>query len=67
VTSARPLSAAQAATLTGALAGAYGRDIQINVTVDQAVVGGLRVRVGDDVVDGSLLTRFAQARRDLAA
>jgi F-type H+-transporting ATPase subunit delta len=67
VTAARPLASAQASALAKTLASAYGRDIQLNVTVDASLVGGLRVRVDDDVVDGSLLTRFAEARRDLAA
>ncbi|MDR1118288.1 MAG: F0F1 ATP synthase subunit delta [Bifidobacteriaceae bacterium] len=67
LTSARPLSASQTESLARTLAARYGRAIQLNVTVDPAVLGGLRIRVGDDVVDGSLLTRVAGLRRDLAA
>ncbi|MDR2454092.1 MAG: F0F1 ATP synthase subunit delta [Bifidobacteriaceae bacterium] len=67
VTAARPLSQAQQDALARALSGTYGRAVQLGVAVDPALVGGARVRVGDDVLDGALATRFAQARRLLAA
>jgi F-type H+-transporting ATPase subunit delta len=67
VTTAAPLTPSQTAQLTKTLTVQYGRAIQLNVTVDPAVLGGLRIRVGDDVVDGSLLTRFGGIRRELAA
>ncbi|MDR2114662.1 MAG: F0F1 ATP synthase subunit delta [Bifidobacteriaceae bacterium] len=67
VTAAVPLSSQQAEHLTKTLATEYGQDIQLNLTVDPSVVGGLRIRVGDDVVDGSLFTRLATLSRDLAA
>jgi F-type H+-transporting ATPase subunit delta len=67
VTSAAPLAPSQAEALTKALTRSYGRAIQLNVSVDKSVIGGMRVRVGDEVVDGSLLSRFAELRRELAA
>jgi F-type H+-transporting ATPase subunit delta len=67
VSLAQPLTQPQADQLAAALSAAYGRAVQLNVTVDPGVVGGLRCRVGDDVLDGSLLTRFADLRRELAA
>jgi F-type H+-transporting ATPase subunit delta len=66
-TTAVPLSAAQIKRLAGLLAAEYGRAIQLNVSVDPDVIGGLRIRVGDDVVDGTLLTRITQLRRAIAA
>ena len=36
----------------------HHRDVQLNVTVDPSVVGGLEVRVGDEVIDGTLSTRL---------
>lgn len=66
VTSAVPLSTAQQERLEGMLERAYGRTVQVNITVDKAVVGGLRIHVGDEVVDGSTLSRLAEARRRLA-
>ncbi|MDR2378047.1 MAG: F0F1 ATP synthase subunit delta [Bifidobacteriaceae bacterium] len=67
VTSAQKLSDRQTDQLARILAAEYGREVQLNVTIDHSVIGGARVRVGDEVVDGSLLTRFSALRRDLAA
>ncbi len=66
VTAAVPLSSAQQERLTGMLERAYGRSVQVNITVDPAVVGGLRIQVGDELVDGSVLSRLAEARRRVA-
>ncbi|WP_284329394.1 F0F1 ATP synthase subunit delta [Demequina litorisediminis] len=44
---------------------AYGRDIQINVAVDPEVLGGIRVQVGSEVVDGTIISKLDDARRRL--
>ena len=54
---ARPLEPQQEARLVAALERLYGRQIQLQVDVDPAVLGGISVRVGDEVLDG---TRAAQ-------
>lgn len=66
VTAAMPLSTSQQERLTDMLARAYGRTVQVNITVDPAVVGGLRIQVGDEVVDGTTLSRLDEARRRVA-
>lgn len=66
VTSGSVLSASQEQRLEAILERAYGRPVQLNVTVDPAVVGGLRIQVGADVVDSTVLSRLADARRRLA-
>lgn len=66
ITSASPLSAAQTARLTSVLTSAYGRPVQLNVAVDPDVLGGLRVQVGSQVVDSTVLSRIDDARRRLA-
>ncbi len=65
VTSARPLSAEQVIRLTDGLSRLYGRDIFVSTQVDPALVGGLRVLVGDEVIDASIERRLAQAGREL--
>ncbi len=65
VTAAVELSAAQRTRLGQILASAYGRDVQINVAVDPTVIGGMRVQVGSEVVDGTVLARLDEARRRL--
>ncbi|MBT0992699.1 F0F1 ATP synthase subunit delta [Cellulomonas sp. DKR-3] len=66
VTTATPLSEAQRARLTEILGQAYARDIQLNVILDPDVIGGLRIQVGPQVVDSTVLSRLADARRRLA-
>jgi len=65
VTAAVELSAAQRTRLAGILKGAYGHEIQLNVTVDPEVVGGIKVQVGSEVVDGTIVSRLADARQRL--
>ncbi len=66
VTVAADLSPAQHERLAGRLATIYGRDISLKVDVDTDVLGGARVRIGDDLYDGSVARRLDQARAALA-
>ena len=67
VTSARPLSSAQMGRLPAILHRIYGRDVHVNVEVSESVVGGLRIQVGGDLYDATVLARLSQARDALAA
>jgi F-type H+-transporting ATPase subunit delta len=66
VTAAAPLSSAQLTTLTKTLTAQYGREPRIDVRIDPSVIGGLRVQVGDDVIDGTVASRLAELRLQLA-
>lgn len=66
VTAAVAPSAAQVERLATLMAGAYGRAVQVNVAVDRTVIGGMRVQVGDEVVDSTVLGRMEDVRRRLA-
>lgn len=63
---ARPLSEADERRLGDALARQYGRQVHLNVIVDPSVVGGIKVEIGDDVIDGTVASRLDDARRRLA-
>jgi F-type H+-transporting ATPase subunit delta len=63
---AKPLSDGDRERLQKALSQQYGRDIHINEVVDDSVIGGLRVEIGDDVIDGTVAGRLDDARRRLA-
>jgi F-type H+-transporting ATPase subunit delta len=65
VTTAVALSPAQERRLTDVLSRLYGRPIGLQVTVDPAVLGGLVIRVGDEVIDGSVAHRLEAAGRRL--
>ncbi len=66
VTSAVPLDADRRDRLAAALRRLYGREIRLNVDVDPHVVGGLRVQVGGELIDGTVSGRLDEARRRLA-
>jgi len=65
VRTARPLSAQQLTRLEQALSVRYGRKLSINEVVDETLVGGVRISIGDDVIDGSVATRLADLRLQL--
>jgi F-type H+-transporting ATPase subunit delta len=67
VRSAIALTDDQSVRLAGALTALQGRLVRLNNVVDPDVVGGIVVRVGDDVIDGSVASRLEQARRALSA
>jgi F-type H+-transporting ATPase subunit delta len=49
--------------LAAALARTYDRPVHLNTVVDPDVLGGVRVELGDDVIDGSIRGRLDDARR----
>jgi F-type H+-transporting ATPase subunit delta len=63
VTSAVPLSDAQLTRLASTLATQLGHQVHLNLEIDEALVGGITVRVGDELYDGSIAHRIALARR----
>jgi F-type H+-transporting ATPase subunit delta len=67
VYTATALTAAQETRLRDALARRYGGEISINQVIDASVVGGLRVQIADDVIDGSISARLAELRQKLAS
>ncbi|MEU6100330.1 F0F1 ATP synthase subunit delta [Streptomyces flaveolus] len=67
VTSAVPLSDTQKQRLGAALAKVYGRPMHLNLDVDPEVLGGIRVQVGDEVINGSIADRLEDAGRRLAS
>ncbi len=58
VTSAHPLSDDQIAALKAKLKAQTGRDVSIDLKVDPAILGGLIVKVGSRMVDGSIRTKL---------
>ncbi|MDR1768082.1 MAG: F0F1 ATP synthase subunit delta [Propionibacteriaceae bacterium] len=64
---ARALDDAQAQRLRAALARQVGRDVVLQVDVDPSVLGGALVQVGDEIIDGTVSGRLAEASKQLAA
>jgi F-type H+-transporting ATPase subunit delta len=60
VESATPLSEQLATTVRAELAWRYGQNLNVSFTVNKELIGGLRVKVGSDVYDGSIRARLEQ-------
>jgi F-type H+-transporting ATPase subunit delta len=58
VTSAEPLSDKHIAALKDALKASLGKDVALETAVDPALIGGLIVKVGSRMIDGSLRTKL---------
>ena len=59
VTSARKLTKAQETKLAASLKKAVGKDVKIKTTVDDALIGGLVVKVGSKMIDSSIASRLS--------
>ena len=66
VTSAVELTAASRKKIAARVAEAAGRRVELAARVDPDIIGGLVLRVGDVIVDGSVQARIRQLRRRLA-
>jgi F-type H+-transporting ATPase subunit delta len=66
VTVAGDLTEQQRERLAGALQGIYGKPVLLQQVVDPQVVGGIRVQVGDEVVDGTVVRRLDEVRRRIS-
>ena len=67
VHSAYPLSDAQLADVQHAMEARFGRKLDATVVVDPALIGGVRVVVGDEVLDTSIRARLEQMKAALVA
>jgi F-type H+-transporting ATPase subunit delta len=62
VTVAETMSQAHLGTLTDALKAVTGKDVQVAMRVDPAIIGGLIVKIGSRMVDASLKTKLNSIR-----
>ena len=65
VTAVDPLTEEQRRRLAAVLQRIYGHEVHLNVQLDPTLVGGIRVQIGDEVIDGSVESRLDDARRRL--
>lgn len=67
ITSAFPMEGAQLNDLVAALERKFGRKLQPKVAVDPSLIGGVCVKVGDEVLDTSVRARLASMQAALTA
>jgi F-type H+-transporting ATPase subunit delta len=66
VTTAVPMSDAQKERLAASLGSLVGRQVHLNLDVDPSVLGGVRIEIGDEIIEGTIAGRLDSARRGLA-
>ena len=66
VRTARELSGSERERLAQALSQQYDVSVHLQVVLDPSVIGGLRVEIGDDVIDGTVASKLDDAQRKLA-
>lgn len=66
VSVARALTADQLSRLHKALAKAFDTELNLNVEIDEDVIGGIRVQVAGEVIDATVATKLNQARLQLS-
>ncbi len=66
IESAEPLEASAAAAIVADLRARYGNDITTEFSVNPELIGGLRVKLGSDVWDGSVRGRLLNLQESLA-
>jgi F-type H+-transporting ATPase subunit delta len=67
VTSAVPLTDGERERLAAGLAAIYGGKVHVNTVVDPRVLGGVKVEIGDEVIDGTIIRKLDGARRAMGA
>jgi F-type H+-transporting ATPase subunit delta len=67
VTSAVPLTDDDRRRLAAGLAQIYGGKVHVNTVVDPRVLGGVKVEIGDEVIDGTVIRKLDGARRAMGA
>lgn len=67
VISARPLSATEQKDVAAALAKASGKKVNLKLTEDVSVIGGIKVRLGSHMLDGTVSTALKRMRQQLLA
>ena len=66
VTVARPLTEGDEEALANKLSEIYGRAVSLKIDVDPAIIGGVSVKVGADLYDGTILRRLTEAKQAFA-
>jgi F-type H+-transporting ATPase subunit delta len=66
VTVASALSDSQEAALEKSLSRDYGNSLRLNIEIDPAILGGIKVQIAGEVIDGSIANRLKQAKMMLA-
>ena len=62
VTSARPLSREQESKVVKELNDYIGSDVELKKKLDEGLIGGVVIRIDDEIIDGSIKTQLNQLK-----
>ena len=65
VTTASELPKETVKNLIDAISVYTGKDVEVNVTIDPSIIGGIVTRIGSTVIDGSIQTHLKQIRQSI--
>jgi F-type H+-transporting ATPase subunit delta len=65
ITAAKSLTKAQSDKLAKALKASVGKDVKINVAVDESLIGGLIVQVGSRMIDTSIRSKLSNLQNSM--
>ena len=65
VTAAHELPKEAVKKLVNAISGFSGKEVEVNVTIDPSIIGGIITRIGSMVIDGSIHTQLNQIRQSI--
>jgi len=65
VTAASELPEETVKKLVNAISGYSGKEVEVNVTIDPSIIGGIVTRIGSTVIDGSIQTHLNQIRQSI--
>ena len=66
VTVARPIDDRERTEIAQRLGQVLGKEVEIHTHVDEAIIGGIVIRVGDQLIDASVAGRLERLRQELA-
>ena len=67
ISTAIPLTSVQQEKLAASLTKKIGQAVHLNINIEPSVIGGISVRFGDEVIDGTIKNRLAEASRTLVS
>jgi len=67
VYTAQPLSDSQKAAVTAKVSASIGRKAVLSAHLDESMLGGLKLRIGDKLIDGSVATQLNKMKRRMIA